>query len=388
MVYRAPTQVRPHERLAELLRERIRNGVWHRGQMLPGRRAIAAEQNVAVTTVERAVATLISEGLLRADYRRGTFVAETGGTSATADNATGHMQHDMPAATVALVASVLAPAAGVANDTQWPAQVLQACEHALSADLGLTQCFINLHNVSGPALKPEQVLKQLQAARADGVIALEHASDALIRHLAALGSVPVVLARYDACDTALPLVYIDSTPGGMQAARHLRERGYRNLTFLRPFTGPWVEARLAGARAELGAANLRVFPTETALTVPQVGRAQSEAGRAALHELFANGFARGTGIIAPNDAVARGFMRAAAEQGLTAGTDYGIVGFDDWDRDSQLTSLRPPLEQLGAEAARLMQARLRGDSCPFRVALQHGLIARGSTRGWTPCMRP
>jgi len=34
---------------------------------------------------------------------------------------------------------------------------------------------------------------------------------------------------------------------------------------------------------------------------------------------------------------------------LVPGKDYGIVGFDDWHREAHLTSLRPPLDQMGEE---------------------------------------
>lgn len=42
------------------------------------------------------------------------------------------------------------------------------------------------------------------------------------------------------------------------------------------------------------------------------------------------------GIIAPNDLVALGFREAALEQGLKAGIDYALVGFDDRARKSNL----------------------------------------------------
>jgi LacI family transcriptional regulator len=217
----------------------------------------------------------------------------------------------------------------------------------------------------------------------DGAIVLGACDKDLVRRLADVKGIPVVLALYDCVETALPLAYIDSEPGGVRAARHLIERGYRDLTFLRPFTAPWVEARLAGAHEGAGPGGLRVVPDDAVRGPSTAASSQADAGRAAAEQVLGLGFRRGTGVIAPNDAVARGFMAGAAARGLAAGTDYGIVGFDDWDRATQLTSLRPPLEQLGIEAARMMIAELRGDSCPFRVALLHRLIARGSTRTWT-----
>ncbi len=92
-----------------------------------------------------------------------------------------------------------------------------------------------------------------------------------------------------------------------------------------------------------------------------------ETGRA----LLKAGFEPRTGVVAPNDDIALGFMAAAQERGFEAGRDYGIIGFDDCHREAHLTSLRLPLEQLGKEAAALVLRQLRGETVPLRIALQH-----------------
>ena len=99
----------------------------------------------------------------------------------------------------------------------------------------------------------------------------------------------------------------------------------------------------------------------------------------AARDVLAAGFAAGTGVIAPNDTVAEAFIEVATEHGLTAGRDYGMVGFDDRARDCGLTSLRPPLATLGDETAQLALRLLRGEDTPNRVVLQHRLIARTSS---------
>jgi DNA-binding LacI/PurR family transcriptional regulator len=154
------------------------------------------------------------------------------------------------------------------------------------------------------------------------------------------------------------------------------------LTYLRPFTSVWSEARLRGARSA-ALDGLRVFPSsQTEVAAPStVQKGQFRAGEGFGRELLAAGFDRGVGLIAPNDAVAMGVMAAASERGLTAGADYGLIGFDDWYRESHLSSLCPPLSQLGGEAAGLLLRLLRGEAAPARIALQHRLIARASSAG-------
>ncbi|HEX5324039.1 MAG TPA: GntR family transcriptional regulator, partial [Capsulimonadaceae bacterium] len=64
-----------YKQIEKSLRHRINEGQWRAGTMLPSRRDLAKEYGVSSVTVERAIASLIAEGMLRADDRRGTFVA-------------------------------------------------------------------------------------------------------------------------------------------------------------------------------------------------------------------------------------------------------------------------------------------------------------------------
>jgi GntR family transcriptional regulator len=65
--------------LADLMRYRIKRGVWPRGQTLPSIDKLMAEFEVARVTVRQAVQLLAKEGLLSPERGRGTFVtAEPG----------------------------------------------------------------------------------------------------------------------------------------------------------------------------------------------------------------------------------------------------------------------------------------------------------------------
>src|SRR5690348_9768699 len=64
-----------YKQIEDNLRSKIRQGHWPVGAMFPSRRDLAKEYGVSPITVERAVTRLLADGLLRADDRRGTFVA-------------------------------------------------------------------------------------------------------------------------------------------------------------------------------------------------------------------------------------------------------------------------------------------------------------------------
>lgn len=376
--------IRPHEQLAQALRERIRSASWQPGEMIPGRRELARHYQVALTTVERAVATLISEGLLYASDRRGTFVGDRRGRAAGGEPRRPAAEPGSRArATVGILANVVPYESPELRAGQWPAQILAECEHGLSGQPGVTQRFLNLSPEGKAPITPAEGVRQLLADGIDGLVLIAHHHLDSIQFLTAATGLPLVCAAYDPFDSPIPQVYIDSLAGGALAARHLQERGYTGLTYLYPFASVWSEARLAGARSVTGPDGLRVFcraggrQDQTQNLVRPHDSVGLETGRA----LLASGFARGTGVIAPNDGVALGFMAAAREQGLEPGRDYGLVGFDDYNRDAQLTSLRPPLAQLGREAALLLLRLLRGEEVPARIVLHHRLIARASTLG-------
>ncbi len=65
--------------LAELLRNRVRKGVWQPGALVPAIPALMREFDVARVTVRQAIALLRAEGLLSPQRGRGTFVTEAAG---------------------------------------------------------------------------------------------------------------------------------------------------------------------------------------------------------------------------------------------------------------------------------------------------------------------
>ena len=65
-----------HYQLRELLRDEITSGHWEIGARMPSERELCDAFNLSRTTVREAIDALVSEGLLRREKGRGTFVAE------------------------------------------------------------------------------------------------------------------------------------------------------------------------------------------------------------------------------------------------------------------------------------------------------------------------
>jgi GntR family transcriptional regulator len=65
-----------HYQLRELLRDEITSGRWDVGERLPSERELCDIFNLSRTTIREAIDALVSEGLLRREKGRGTFVSE------------------------------------------------------------------------------------------------------------------------------------------------------------------------------------------------------------------------------------------------------------------------------------------------------------------------
>ena len=90
-----------------------------------------------------------------------------------------------------------------------------------------------------------------------------------------------------------------------------------------------------------------------------------------------------TAVVAYNDLMAMGLLRACREAGIGVPEDLSIVGFDDIfgaDLTSPaLTTVRTPMRELGEHAVRSLLAEI-DDVLPYRpVTLTTQLVVREST---------
>jgi DNA-binding LacI/PurR family transcriptional regulator len=80
--------------------------------------------------------------------------------------------------------------------------------------------------------------------------------------------------------------------------------------------------------------------------------------------------------------MAIGALDALRAGGRRVPEDVALVGFDDSelaaDSDPPLTTVRQPIEELGAEMGRLLLDQLDGDASPRGVTLETELVVRRS----------
>lgn len=380
-----------HARVVEALSQRVATGTWREGEMLPGRRTLAREFGVAVNTVNRAIENMIERGALRADDRRGTFVA---------DRARAVMAPDAQAARANAVSDRRASVGVVASYTlerfasNWTVAVIDSLERHVSSFNGQTR-FYNVHYPCDRSFPSGREACEAALGDADNdaiVIVSVNAHpdwEAPVLDAACAASIPALCIWYTGMQRAIPHVHMDQFAAGRAAAEHLLESGYEAGLFLAPFEADWLSERIAGAQHAFDAAKARlhVIPPNRKTDTRQMRARQR---RRSIAEAIAKGMravkvdrspAGHWGVVCASDHESILVDDLFGERGIRPGVDVGIVGFDDSDdsRARGLSSLRPPLEELGELAAQFTASALRGRSVPTRTGVGPHLHARNST---------
>ena len=224
-----------------------------------------------------------------------------------------------------------------------------------------------------------RALQTLLERRVDGMLFATPTGDeaALGRRLGTLPMKSVVIDRV-LPGSGADLVRIDHQAGAALAVRHLLSLGHRRIGCLSgPSQFAVARARVAGWRQALGEAG--ITPDERWLV-------EGEFSTAAGHELTRVLLDRTdvTAILAGNDLMGIGVLRAAAEAGIAVPQRLSVVGFDGIDIGAYtypaLTTVGHPIRRLGELAATVLIERIAGREAQARdVVVTPELLMREST---------
>ena len=240
---------------------------------------------------------------------------------------------------------------------------------ATAAELGRSVLILSTHGRQGAPAKVQDL-----AGRSDGLVVLGRTvSDDVLHALARRGVPLVLLAR-------TPLADVDSVNsenrGTARAlAGHLVAAGARTITFVGdPGLSPDVVERLEGLQDGAAGHGLEVRLQPTAELDEQTGLQVAAEVLAAgeLPDAFA----------CANDELALGLMTGLREGGVRVPHDVLVSGWDDVmaARYAGLTTVRQPMRELGALAARMLDELIRGQrDTPRHEVLATELIVRSST---------
>lgn len=222
-----------------------------------------------------------------------------------------------------------------------------------------------------PATERE-VVEMLLDRRADGLLLVPSRGDhSWLSQEMRRGVHVVSLDR--PCDTVeTDTVVFDNAGGAMIAVQHLLDQGYRRIALVTDNPAIYTMAeRHRGYVAALTDAGIEVDPR-----LVRLGPHDAEAAAAAIRELLALD-ERPDAVFAGNNRLTVGALQAMR----AAGTQLGLVGFDDFELADMLgvSVVAASPEAMGRHGADLLFARLQGDARPPQhVVLAPLLVPRGS----------
>lgn len=221
------------------------------------------------------------------------------------------------------------------------------------------------------------VLRGLLARGVDGVILVGAQRPPEAWEVLETASIPVVLTWCD--DPRFDAVVVDNRAAGRLAAEHLISLGHRRLGVVCGVMrhNDRQRARMEGVREALAAHGLDL--PDWRLVEQEFTLAGGRTGCAALLALADPP----TAIICGIDQLAVGCLVEAHARGVVVPEELSVVGIDNLEMAAHLspalTTVHIPTARIGAEAAGLILARLRGEASTRLVQLPIELVVRRSS---------
>ncbi|SFN92589.1 transcriptional regulator, LacI family [Streptomyces sp. cf124] len=191
-----------------------------------------------------------------------------------------------------------------------------------------------------------------------------------------VGNVPLVVVDRGLDSSQHALVHVDTATGVRAGMRHLVDRGHRRIGLI---DCECASAPMVRRRAFLELVDEHALPVDEDWIV--MGE-QSPAGGATAFEALHAAHPDLTAVVAFNDLVAIGALRAARRLGVRVPDDCALVGYDGLSVvdliDPPLTTLHLDKRRLGALAIHQVDRLLAGE-LPPPIVLTPTLDVRGTT---------
>ena len=236
---------------------------------------------------------------------------------------------------------------------------------------------VTLHNTDKKQGGITRYIYLLREKSADGIIFSGGIIDGreTVSILRELRERVVVIGRHE---VDFPAVMVDNIGGASQAVQHLFDLGHRRIGFIGGPDGSTTALdRLEGYKNALVRNGIKFAPG-----LVKKGTWNPESGYLLGTELL-QGKTRPTAIVAANDQMAFGVIKAAKVLELRVPEDLAVVGFDDIPLgsyfDPPLTTVKIPMHDLGAASMTTLLNLISGEPFEKTRLFRTTLQVRGST---------
>ncbi|MDR3708244.1 MAG: GntR family transcriptional regulator [Capsulimonadaceae bacterium] len=386
-----------HERLRDQMYETL---IAHGqpGGRLPAGRDLARQYGVSAVTIARALKLLHEEGLVESLPGKGTFISRQGWGAFP-----GVVQASLPSfgpgksvAANTWIVTDLSERAHERLPEQWTHRCATALERAIQGNGGQT---LLIDFGPGRMLHPYATLDEALDAGINSVALIQGmernpnrgdlVQDLIRTRLEGRRKVAVVKVDFsDMVRWPFDSVRYDNEWGVSLAVHHLVSLGHRKIAFVGDLALPWAKRRV-----DLFWTTLRAFGITEGWTIPSevIGKPNSDdlswdgiAPVVAAEFRKSPAWDKATAVIALNDFIAVPFAKACRDAGRAIPETLSLVGCDDWMMAAAagLTTIHPPVEEMGEAAAHLIERRLsspQARQCD-EIVLTPSLVSRRSTQ--------
>ena len=221
----------------------------------------------------------------------------------------------------------------------------------------------------------QRLLRYLRGGHVDGAIIISHhGRDNVLQELAQLPLPIVFSARPLGVDVPVASVDVDNVAGARTGVEHLLSIGRRKIaTIAGPLDMTAGIDRLTGYQEVMKEAGL---PAMIAY-----GDFTADGGEQATLRLL-DEHPDLDGLFVASDLMATAALRVLSQRGRRVPADVAVVGFDDsvlaTTTTPKLTTVRQPVEQLGARLAQILLAKIAGADLTSPEIYDTELIVRDS----------
>ncbi len=258
-------------------------------------------------------------------------------------------------------------------------EILEAVQSTLSE----VDCDLILHGITHPDHAEISLRRNSFRGRVDGILffsmRMPEEFAAEYAHL----RVPVVLV--DTHDDRFDSFSVQNVHGGMGATEHLIRQGHTRIGMLNAsLDSPPARERLAGFRQAMRDARLPLRE-EWILSSPSgpLDGFTKQSGQALMKQLLSlPRHDRPSALVVSSDIQAIGALQELGQSGLRCPDDIAVTGFDDIEIAAHfnLTTIRQPMSEMGALAARRLLERMKDPEIPVvQKTFEPELIVRGTT---------
>ena len=346
-----------HHGIAEDLRTKITEGKIR--DRLPPQPELAKQYSVHSITMGKALKTLVEEGLLYRIPGQGTFVSEH------------HLTN-----TVAVVLSTL--------ESPLHERIIAGAEEGASKNHN--DLLVRAHK-GDEKLEREIIIDLLENHKVDGFLIWPSRRDEFSPAITILTEkrVPFVAIRYSptfVSGAKFSYVVNDDNAGSFLAAKHLVNRGHREIGFLAPYAKPDTFASVVEDRRQNFNSALEGLGLEPArqIIVDWMNNGWANGNGLGDFRSQLNGI---TGVFCFHDLLAANCIRSVERLGIRIPEDLSLIGYDDLDiaKYFDLTTVRQPMDQVGAKSVEALLAEIEGKrKNPKQVTVKPELVERGSVR--------